>query len=568
MLHNTTISKLFLTGAVIMTLSAGVFAQDLNSALQLTYKEQFEAADNAFNSLIKAEPVNGKYYYYSGENQLAAYYLDTVNQSFLELGQKAKTRFEQGVAANPNEPLNYIGLGKIALIKKNFTEAQENFLKAQSFLPAKKVKSTLTKPDQATVLIRLAEAYVQVGSKDTAQVFGLLRRAEALDYKNPELYLVRGDYWFYTWNDGSRAAENYKRSQDFAPQSMRAKVRLGQLYSRIKSYQDALTYYQDALAIDANFAPAYLEMGFLYAKTKQQEESKKCFKQYLDLSKSNITAKRRYANMLIQTEDYAGAIEQINQILAMDSVSYNDLNRALAYSYFEQKDYPRSKYYIEKFFKNSPTEKVTSKDNIYFGRILLKSGLDSLGIIRLEQGYILDTMNVDILNDIAVAYNKNKKYEGAAKTYKTKINRNVGNSNDYYKMSLAYYNAKNWVDADSGLAMLARLNPDFEPAYLWRARVYSNLDPDTKEGLAKPFYEKVIEKASVDTVKYSKDLVESYNYMGYYFLVNKNYCESLVYWDKILAIDPASENALSAINDLKARCPGYKPANVEQKDKP
>jgi len=541
----------------IMVLSGNLKAQDLNTALKLTYKEQFEAADNVFSSLIKSEPSNGKYYYYSGENQLASYFLDTVNVSFKEVGEKALARFNQGIAAAPNEPLNYIGLGKVALIQKNKALASEKFAKAESFLPVKKEKSALTKADQAQIFVRLAEAYIQVGSKDSAIVFGYLRKAEFLDKKNPDLYLFRGDYWIYTLNDGSRAAENYKKSQDLAPQSARAKVRLGQLYTRVKSWEDALSYYSQALAIDSTFAPAYLELGFLNSKTNKPEESRKYFKKYLDLSKSNIAAKRRYANMLIQTEDYPAAIEQINQIQKMDSVSYNDLNRALAYSYFELKDYPKAKYYITKFFKNSPSDKVYSKDYVYNGRILQKMGEDSLAITKLVMGYKIDTMNTDLLNEIAVAYNKMKKYDDAARTYQLKIDRKVGNANDYYKMGIAYYNAKKWVEADSALSKLIRMSPDFEPAYAYKARVYSNLDPDSKEGLAKPYYEKLIEKASLDSVKYAKDLIEAYNYLGYYYLLNKKYCESLDYWQKLLVLEPANENAISAIKDLKTRCPNH-----------
>jgi tetratricopeptide (TPR) repeat protein len=557
MLRSTKSITLSIAVVTMLVFTGSLYAQDLNTALKLTYKEQFDAADNAFSSLIKSEPTNGKYYYYSGENQLASYFLDTANVSFKEVAEKAAVRFNQGIAAVPGEPLNYIGLGKIALIEKKNSIAQEKFSKAISFLPVKKEKSVLTKPEQAQIYIRLADAYVQAGNKDTSVVLGYLRKAETLDKKNPDIYLVRGDFWINALNDGSRAAENYKKSQDLAPQSARAKVRLGQLYTRVKSWQDALSYYSQALAIDSSFAPAYLELGFLNAKTNKPDESRKYFKKYLDLSKSNIAAKRRYANMLFKTEDYNAAIEQINQIQALDSLSYNDLNRALAYSYFELKEYPRAKYYVEKFFKNSPVEKLYSKDYVYYGRILQKIGQDSLAVTKLEQGYQIDTMNVDLLNEIAIGYNKMKKFENAAKTYQIKIDRKIATGNDYYKMGLAYYNAQKYVEADSALSKLIRMSPDFEPAYLWKARVYSNLDPDSKEGLAKPYYEKLIEKASIDSVKYSKDLIEAYNYLGYYYLVNKKYCDSLDFWQKLLTIEPANENAVSAIKDLKTRCPNH-----------
>ncbi len=564
MLRITRMIKTTFIGVSLLVIGGVASGQDLNKALNMTNQEQFDAADNAFNALIKAEPANGKYYYYSGENQLASYLIDPTNIPFDAIAKKALDRYNKGIAANPNEPLNYVGLGKVALLQNNKALAEENFAKAQTFLPARKVKSALTKPEQATLLVQLAEAYVTVNSKDSATVLGFLRRAASLDIKNPELYLVLGDYWINTFNNGSKAAENYKRSQDFAPQSKRARVRLGQLYTRIRSYQDALNYYQEALAIDPSFAPAYLEMGFLFAKMDQPEKSKENFKKYLDLSSRNIAAQRRYANMLIQTEDYKGAIAQIHEIMAMDSTSFNDLNRALAYSYFEEKQFPQAKYYMGKFMKNAPTEKITSKDYAYDGRIMIKNGQDSLGIISLTKAFETDTTNLDLLTEVASLYSKAKKYQNAGDTYKLKVQYPNAGINDYWKMGLAYYYAQNWAEADSSFAKVNRMSVDFEPAYLYRARIYSNLDPETKEGLAKPFYDMLIEKASADSVKYSKDLFEAYNYLGYYYLVNKKYCESAEYWDKILAIDPTYENAMSALKDLKARCPEFRPKNLKQ----
>ncbi len=551
------------TGITLVIASLTVKAQDFAAALNMTYQQQFEAADAAFDKLVKAEPANGKYYYYSGENQLASYFVDPANISFKTIGNKAKEKFDRGVAANPEEALNYVGLGKVALIEGDKPAADANFAKAQSFLPVKKSKTGISKADQAIILIRIAEAYVQVGSTDTATVFSLFRRAEQLDSRNPDLWLARGDYWFYTLNDGSSAARDYKLSQDLMPQSTRARVRLGQLYTRIKNYPDALNYYQEAINIDPSFAPAYLEMGFLNAKTNNKEESKQYFRKYLDLSKSNIAAKRNYANMLIQAEEYPEAIKEIKEILAVDSATFNDLNRALAYSYFEEKQYPTANYYMNKFFANAPAEKITSKDYMYSGRILIKNGQDSLGVSQLLNAFERDTNNLDLLGEIATSYVKMKKHELAAKTYQEKINRSKGSTNDYYKMARAYFDAKLWTEADSALAMVNRLSPDFEPAYLFRARVYSNLDPDTKEGLAKPYYDLVVEKALADPAKYSKDLLESYSYLGYYYLVNRQYCESLMYWDKILGIDPANENAASAMKDLKSRCPEFKSANQQ-----
>jgi tetratricopeptide (TPR) repeat protein len=136
--------------------------------------------------------------------------------------------------------------------------------------------------------------------------------------------------------------------------------------------------------------------------------------------------------------------------------------------------------------------------------------------------------------------------------------------NDYYKKGRALFDAKKWSEADLAFLKVNQMAPDFEPAYLFRARVFSNLDPDTKEGLAKPHYEKLLEKAAYDDVKYSKDILEAYYYLGYYYLVNKQYCESLDYWDKMLGIDPSNEMAKNAINAINSRCPSFKSSNYKK----
>ena len=102
------ITKTFI-GVSLLIIGGIASGQDLNKALNMTNQEQFEAADNAFNALIKAEPANGKYYYYSGENQLASYFIDPTNISFEAIAKKAVERYNKGIAANPNEPLNYVG---------------------------------------------------------------------------------------------------------------------------------------------------------------------------------------------------------------------------------------------------------------------------------------------------------------------------------------------------------------------------------------------------------------------------------------------------------------------------
>jgi hypothetical protein len=74
------------------------------------------------------------------------------------------------------------------------------------------------------------------------------------------------------------------------------------------------------------------------------------------------------------------------------------------------------------------------------------------------------------------------------------------------------------------------------------------------QGKAKPYFELLIQKTDQDSVKYTSYRLEAFNYLGYYYILYKDYCNSLLYWEKIIAIDPANEKALGAIKDLKGKC--------------
>ena len=531
-------------------------AQDLKSAIKLTDSEQFGAANTIYQNLIKQQPQNADIYFYLGESYLKSYFTDTANVDLKEVTQLAKAQFEKGVSVDPTNPLNFVGLGKAAIYSGDYNAAATEFAKADAMIPLKKQKiETITVEKQVITLQKIAEGYLKAPNADTGKVFPYLRRAEKLDKKNAITFLFRGDAYLFLINDGSNAIINYKRAQELDPTSPKAKMRLGQLWVRAKRYQEALDYYKDALQIDSTFTPCYRELAELYAMAGQYENAQVNYKKFLALSGQNISAKVRFASFLFLTKNYNDAITQINEILKQDE-SYNFLNRLAAYSYFETNQYDPALKSIQKFFSKTKPDKIICSDYVYFGKIYAKLTSDSLAIEKYRLALKCDSTNMDIISDMATSFNKMKKYGETAKLYELKIQKGSGSLQDYYAMGKAYYSDQKWGKADTALARVIEKKADFLPAYLWRARVFSNLDPETKDGLAKPHYEMLIEKAAVDSVKNSKELIEAYSYLGYYYLKNKKYCESIDYWQKVLFIDPKNEKAPPAIKDLKPRCPG------------
>lgn len=108
-----------------------------------------------------------------------------------------------------------------------------------------------------------------------------------------------------------------------------------------------------------------------------------------------------------------------------------------------------------------------------------------------------------------------------------------------------------YANADSALTMLSIKSPNLALAYLWRARVNSNFDPESESGLAKLFYEQFIERATKDSDKFKKELIEAYSYLGYYYYLQNDNAKSRSYWQEVLALDPENKQASDVIKQLK-----------------
>ncbi len=533
--------------------SVNLNAQDLASATLLTRSEQFSAAERAFNVLLQKSPNDGDIYFYFGDNYLKRYFADSTIIPFKEMSDSAASLFRRGVQADPADPLNFVGLGEISLLFGDQIKAQEYFTKAKSLLPSKQNKGVqMSTEKQAVVYIKMADAYVKARVSDTAAIFDYLRTAEKLDYKNYELYIVRGDAYIQFLNDGSKAIANYNQAIALKPDSPTASLRIGQLWMKARQYQMALNYYQDVVKIDSNFAPAYRELGFLLSKANRNEEAKKYFKKFLELSAGNIGSRLQYINTLMDLQDYSEAINEVITVLSSDQ-SNNDLNRALAYSYFETGQYDKGLKAITDFIDKSPNEKRRSLDYAYYGRLLAKTKNDSLAPMMLLKAYELDTSKADYLSEAALSYNKVKNYPKAVEIYQQKIGLGKANSMDYYNLGKTYYNLQDYKMADSMLAIFNEQQPTYIQGFVWRARASSKLDPDSKSGAAKPVYESILEKTEADSAKYQKERIEALYYLTFYYFqiysdtkVKEDGLKAMDYGERIVAIDPTDENAVKA----------------------
>jgi tetratricopeptide (TPR) repeat protein len=536
-----------------LMLASPVVAQDLKHAIKLTTSEQFDAAGQEFTALIKQSPLNGDLFFYYGDNFIMEYFSDTLNGSLKEATGKAQEIYNAGAAIDPANPLPLVGLAKVAMLNKDMAKAQAYNAQIMALLPSKANKALKMDPARhANVLIQMAANYVDARVRDTAAIFPLLRQAEKLDPKNPELYIVKGDVYILLLNDGSNAIANYNFAQGLDPKSPEAKLRVGLLWLRARNYKDALQYYQDVVKIDSTFAPAYRELGSLLARAGRQEEAQKNYIKFLALSGGNTTARKQFVNTLIELKDYNAAIAQLDEIMKQDTTD-TDLYRALTYSYFETQQYDKALAASKKFFTRSKPEKIRPQDYAYYGRALAKMKLDTLAPNPLLRAYSMDTTKPELISEAAFCWTKAKRYDKAMELYQRKIDMGKGTAMDYYNLGKVFYSLGDYTKSDTNLAIFNTMQPEYIAGWVWRARTRSNIDSTSKLGLAKPIYDIILEKTQSDTAKYVKERMESFYYLAYFNFLQynatktKDYAVKAVeYGNRVIAIDPNDDKALKA----------------------
>jgi tetratricopeptide (TPR) repeat protein len=548
------VPKLILYSIAIAVMTGRpIQAQSLKTAIQLTESEQFEQAGLMFKKLIQESPGMGAYYFYAGDNIMKTYLADTANISFRESADSAYKLYQLGNEKDPKNPMNLVGMGTVRLLEGDKTAGQNFFDQAMKMVHAKQPigkPGTITDYVKAVAMGKIAEGYILSSKKlDTTYVLPLLLEAEKYDSKNPEIYIIHGDAYLAA-NDGNNAIIMYNKAKLLDPKSPKAIMRTGNLWYRNKAYLVALEYYQEATRVDSTFAPVYRELAKLYSLARQYDNSIIAYKKFLELSSNNLSAKIRYAGALMNAKQYEMAIMLINEIMAEDS-SRNDLNRAMAYAYYETGQYDKGLTYIMKFFKKTTPDKIMTSDWIYYGKILTKNKQDSLAVQKFQTASVLEPDNMDVIGEMANCYSRMKNFPQAAELYEKLLKKEKPSYVDYYNLAKAYMGMKDFVRADSVLAIVSTLQPDFIPGLYLRASANANLDPETIEGRAKPFYESIIEKLAANPGKYIRELTSSYEYLAYYYLKTKDYTQSKEYYNKVLAIDPANKNAIDALEVLK-----------------
>lgn len=543
------------TGLLLMGSTAS-FAQSLADAKKAIDAEQYQKATSMLKTLVANQPKDGNNYFNLGKVYLLTEDIDS-----------ARAAFTNGTTADPKNALNYVGLGQADLTEKNATNAKTNFDKAIS----------LKGKDFATYLA-IGRAYIDQPNVDYAQALPNLQKADELDSKDkePETFLALADFYAQQ-RKNTEAYPMYLRALDITPDLSRAHVQIGKMYKDAFAFPEAEAEVKKVIETDPNYGPAYRELAEIQMQwsftdpkngAAKKAEALANMRKYLDLTDKSFDSRLRYAQFLVYAGDFATLGQEVATLNSPDPKNPKNfvVTRMRGYSAVENKNYEQGvKYMNELFARTQDASRIIGSDYLYLGKAQQNLGQDSLAFINISKAVELDSTKVDELAAIGNKYYTAKNFAKSAQVYDKVTQANSKDPNiamNYYYLGASHYFAyafdvrdnKNptkdaLVKADTAFSKLTKLAPEYETAYLFRARINKNLDDaESTQKLAVPYYEKFIELVTAKPEKVAANkatLSEAYNYLGAVFATTDKE-KAKEYFNKTLAIDPT--NALATDN--------------------
>lgn len=448
------------------------------------------------------------------------------------------------------------GVDKVkSLIKTNPEQASAE---ADELLKGKNKKN-------ADLVSAVAFAYLEAGKLTEAEKY--LALAQKADRKNPKVSILEGDIALEK-KDVGKACQLYEQAIYFDSNCQEAYLKYARAY-KAASPSLAIEKLQQLKSVAPDCAEADKELAEIYYANNRFNDAVQAYARFIDTPAATENDMLKYAFALFLNHNFEKSLEVVQKGLQKNG-RHAALNRLAMYNYTDLKRYAEAEQSANAFFHDSDNADYSYLDYQYHGALLCGLKKYDLAIVEYGKALEQDETRTDLWREISDAYEHNNDYAGAIGAYRKyydSLEQDAKTPEVLFRLGRLYYGQGTSTDtltvsladrqaalqaADSVFTVVSSETPGSYLGDLWRARTNSAMDPETTEGLAKPYYEKVAEiLLAKNEPKYNSSLIECYSYLGYYYLLKSDYPVSKDYWNKILAIDPENATAKKALDGIK-----------------
>jgi len=528
-------------GMMILLAGSAGYSQSIESGKQLLYYGRLNGAEENFESLISKDSANVDAYYWLTEVLIEEKKLDEA-----KLVQKQLGNYLSSHSSAQRTLLDNIREAELLLQEGNIPSAKlifENLRKE-------------TRERNPEVLIAIVRAWLHTKDSDYNNLLYLLDKAEKKDKNNPEIFSLKGDVYRRV-NDGGKAVQAYQEALQKKPSFAEAAYKIGKIYLTQNNAEMFLQYFNQAIAKDPAYAPAYYELYYYYY-FRDVNKAKEYLDQYIAHTDPSVENDYMVTDLLFASQKPKEAIEKASQLLRNEEeLAKPRLYKLIAYSYSDLGDSVHALQYMQQYFEKEEDSNYVAKDYELLANLQMKfPGYDQEVIRNLEIAIEKDTVVANKANYAATLVETYKKIgdkPNEAKWLGSLYSWKENPTNlDLYYWGMAHYSAGEYDKADSVFKQYTEKYPEHVQGFYWRAKSNALIDSTMENGLAIPYYNKVIDMASTDSVKNKSLLIQSYGYLGAYQAnVKKDFEVALENFEKILALDPGNTDALKYRDILK-----------------
>ncbi len=466
--------------------------------------------------------------------------------------------------------LKYFALGAMltivgapAMAQDKVAIEQVNAILKSKAADADKQIEKLAKPfkKDAATLTAIGREYLKFDNAEKAELYANTAISKNKNYG--EAYILLGDIAIRNDN-GGKAAEQFQQAMYMDKTNPEGYRRYAYLMSK-SSPSTSLS----ALEELRKNVPSY-PVDIIAAEISDRSGNmKKAIEFYskVDKSKMDNGQLAAFATDLFLTQDYSKSLE-VAQYGAQKSPRNAAFNRLSLYNNTELKNYDVALAFADKLFNASDSAKYSAFDYQYVGHANVGAKKYDDAIAAFSKILTLQDANEDAKLDaqkqIANAYSDKEDYVNAIPAYEKYLTANKNASaSDYASLgSMCTYYANSLTGqaqidavkkADEVYANLAVKFTDAEEfASYQRARIAGIIDPQLKNGTAKPHYDKLItlitSGGSIEGASKTR-LLEAYQFNMIYNLQIKNdVATSKTFAVKVLELDPTNEQAKLVAN--------------------
>lgn len=475
--------------------------------------------------------------------------------------------------------IKYLFIGAMMLSVSAPVVAQDNkaaIEEAQQLVKskadAKEVKSFAKKyKKNGEVLTSLARAYYE--AQDTASAKTYATQASTLKYA--PAYVLLGDIAALA-DDGGAAGMMYQQAMHFDPKYPDSYIKYATMYSKVDP-AGAVSTLEQLRTVNPDY-PVDLPLAKLYMKANKLDDAIASYDKWYastDYSKKEPGDVAGYALIHYMKKNYDKSMQIIKEASEKFPRS-SSINRIGLMNSVAQQKFDDALFWGDRLFTKSDSMNFNDFDYTNYAQAYVGKGQYDEAIGLYRKGMEVSKADKDAVNnlrkEISEAYLKKGEFDNAVAEYKQYLdNTSKKTASDYSSLAEMYY--KHAADFEQGSeeqkAAIREADKIYQEveglfannvdvlAYVLNRRGTLNviLDPDSKEGLAKPVFEKLMQlmEAKADrTDADNKKLITSYRYLMSYTLLVQNDNQGAREWaQKILSIDPENEQAKAVIDTIK-----------------